>query len=104
MEDMGPVLVKVNALHFFSVDIAGDMIPLVNNQHRFPSGFCLLRKNRAVEACADDQVIIHFRSSFQELRLLLAQDGQGRFYGSIRVAGFQEALELLRFTHLLFSI
>ena len=54
VENVGAVFVHVNALHLFGVDIAGDMIALVDDKDGFPSGFGLLGEDGAVESGADN--------------------------------------------------
>ena len=57
---MGAILVNINALHLLGVDIAGDMIPLVNDENGLPGSFRLLGKDRAVKTGADDEIVVHF--------------------------------------------
>ena len=54
MENVGAVFVHVNALHLLGVDIAGDVIPLVNDQDGFSRGFGLLGEDGAVKTGTDD--------------------------------------------------
>lgn len=49
VENMRAVLVDLNALDFLRIDISGNMVTLINDQHRFPVCFRLLRKNRAIQ-------------------------------------------------------
>ena len=54
MENMGTVFVDIDARHLFGVDVAADVIPLVDDQDGFPGSFGLLGKDRAVKTGADD--------------------------------------------------
>ena len=61
MENVGTVAVNLNALHVLGVDIAADVAALVDYQHGFPGLAHLLSKRRAVQARADDQIVIVHR-------------------------------------------
>ena len=59
VENMGTVNVDIDTLYLFGIHIACNVIPLVDDQHLFTGSLCLLRKHRAIQACANDQIIIH---------------------------------------------
>ena len=59
MEDMCAVLVDVDTLDVLGVDIARNVGALINHQHALAVCLCLMRKDSAVQAGADYQVIIH---------------------------------------------
>ena len=64
VEDVRAVLVDVDAILFLAVDIAAHMIPALQHQHRLARLLRLMRKDRAKQAAANDQIIIHrFASS-----------------------------------------
>ena len=63
MEDVCPVLVKINALHLFRVDVARNVIALVDDKHGFSGGFGLLGEDRTVKARADDEIIVWHKNS-----------------------------------------
>ena len=66
MEDVCPVLVKINALHLFRVDVARNVIALVDDKHGFSGGFGLLGEDSTVKARADDEIIVwHNNSPFR---------------------------------------
>ena len=56
---MGAVLVHLNALDLFGVDVAGNVIPLVNDNASLAGLFGLVGKHRAVQAGAYNQIIHH---------------------------------------------
>ena len=58
MEDVGAVLVHVDAIDFFRVDVASDMIAAVDNQAGFADLGGLMSKNGARDACANDKVVV----------------------------------------------
>ena len=61
VKNMRPVPVHLYPLHFFRIDIAGNMVSPFDHQHLFPGGFGGMCKYRTVNACPDDQIIIlHF--------------------------------------------
>src|SRR5699024_6055220 len=60
VEDVGPVAVDMDALHLFGVDVAGNVVPLVDDE-TLAAGLCgLVGEHRAEQPGADDQVIIRF--------------------------------------------
>ena len=59
MEDMCAVLVDVDTLDVLGVDIARNVGALINHQHALAVCLCLMRKDSAVQAGADYQIIIH---------------------------------------------
>lgn len=59
MEDMRAVLVDVDAIPLFTVDIAAHMITAFQNQHRLSRPLRLAGKNSTKEAAADNQIIVH---------------------------------------------
>ena len=63
MEDVCTVLVNVDAIFFLAVDIAPHMIPALQHQHRFARLLRLMRKDRAKQAAANNQIIIHDNTS-----------------------------------------
>ncbi len=58
MEDVRAVLVHVDAVDLFGVDIAGDMIAAVDYQAGFAQLGGLVRENGAGDAGADDKVVV----------------------------------------------
>ena len=59
MEDMGAIAMDMDAVLFFSIDIAADLFPPFQDQ-ALPTGRLLLvGKDTAKEAAADDDVIVH---------------------------------------------
>ena len=63
MENMGAVLVDVDALDVLGIDVAGDVRALVDDQHAFAVRLCLVGKNRTVQPGTDYQIIIHILHS-----------------------------------------
>ena len=59
VEDVRAVLVDVDAILFLAVDIAPHMIPALQHQHRLARLLRLMRKDRAKQAAANNQIIIH---------------------------------------------
>ena len=55
---MGAVLVYVDAVDFFRVDVACDMVAAVDNQAGFADLGSLMSKNGARDACANDQIVV----------------------------------------------
>ena len=48
MEDVGAVLMHMDAFHCFGIDVPGNMIPFIDDQDFFPSSFGFLGKNGTV--------------------------------------------------------
>lgn len=63
MEDMRAVAVHIDALDGLGVGVAADVGAAVNDQAMLACPAGLLGKDGAVEACADDEVIIHVDTS-----------------------------------------
>ena len=64
VKNMRAVTVHLYAFHFLGINIAGNMLPSVNQAHPPALSTHLAGKNRAVQPCAHDQIIIiHFYSS-----------------------------------------
>ena len=61
VEDVGAVFVHVDALHVLGVHVARDMVPLVDDQHRFACITALPGEHRAKQSRAYHQVIIFHR-------------------------------------------
>ena len=59
MENMCTVLMHLNAFDIFCVDISGDLRTAVNDHNLFPAVHGFSREYGAVEACADDDIIVH---------------------------------------------
>lgn len=59
MENVGPILMDRDALDIVGVDISGDVVPLLQDQHGLPGFFCLVGEHRPEKPCADDQIIVH---------------------------------------------
>ena len=67
MEDMGAVLMHPDARHRLAVDVAGDVIPLVDHQAGLAAPGRLVGKHRPEQPRAHDQIIVplaHIRSPF----------------------------------------
>ena len=60
VEDVGAVFVDVDALHLFGIDVAGDVVALVDHQAGAPGLGGFVGKHRAEQSGADDQIIILF--------------------------------------------
>ena len=58
MENMGAVLMHVNAFYLFRVYISRNIRALVNNQDFFAGRLCLMGKHSTEKACANNQKII----------------------------------------------
>lgn len=59
MEDMGAIAMDMDAVLFFTIDIAADLVPPFQDQ-ALPAGLMhLVGKDTAKEAAADDDVIVH---------------------------------------------
>ena len=64
VEDVGAVAVDVDALHLFGVDVACDMTALVDDEAALAGFLGLMGKYRAVQASANDKIIVLFSSLF----------------------------------------
>ena len=60
VEDVGPVAVNLDALHFLGIDVAADVAALLNHQDGFPRRFHLLGEGRPEQAGPHHQIIIVF--------------------------------------------
>lgn len=60
MENMCAIAVDIDALNIFGVDIAGNVVALIDHQAAFACLGSLLCKHCAKQTSADDQVIILF--------------------------------------------
>ena len=58
VEDVGAVAVDVDALNAFGIDIAGNVVPLVHHQAGLAGGGGFVGKDCAVQAGADNQIIV----------------------------------------------
>ena len=58
VEDVGTIAVDVDALNALGVDIAGNVVPLVHHQAALAGPGGLMGKDCAVQAGANDQIII----------------------------------------------
>lgn len=58
MENMGPILVHMDALNVLRIHVSANLGTFVNNQHAPSSPLCFMGKNRAKETGADDKIII----------------------------------------------
>ena len=58
MEDMRAVAVYEDPLLLRAVDIAGNVIPFVDDQALFPVLYRFMGKDCSVKACADDKIVI----------------------------------------------
>ena len=63
VEDVCAVLVDVDTIFFLTVDIAAHMIPALQHQYRLARLLRLMRKDRAKQAAANNQIIIHDNTS-----------------------------------------
>ena len=63
VEDVRTVAVDVDALHRFGVDIAGNMIALIDHKAGLARLFGFVCKHSAVKASANDQVIVLLHGS-----------------------------------------
>ena len=59
VEDVRAVLVDVDAILFFAVNIAADMITVLQHQHRLARLLRLMRKDRTKKTAAHNQIIVH---------------------------------------------
>ena len=59
MEDVCAVLVDIDALYLFTVDVACDVVSLVDNKHLLASFVCLIGKDRTEKTCANYKIIVH---------------------------------------------
>ena len=94
MEDMGAIAMDMDAVLFFTIDIAADLVPPFQDQ-ALPAGLMhLVGKDTAKEAAADDDVIVH---SLFLISLLIAcgnplsvnrsSQAAGRFVGAVLEGG-----------------
>ena len=60
VENMGTVNVNIDAFHFFRVNIACNVWAFIDNQAGLAVFHRFMRKNSAIEAGADDEIIIFF--------------------------------------------
>ena len=67
VKNMRPVRMHVNAFHGFGVDVSGDVGALFDHQHPLAPVRRLPGEHRAVQARADDQIIIGFHRFFPPL-------------------------------------
>ena len=58
MENVRAVLVHVDAVHILGVDVAGDVIPPVNDQHPLARLVQRMSENHAVQTRTDNQIIV----------------------------------------------
>ena len=58
VENMGTVAVDMDALHALGVDVARNVVPLINDEAALACLFGLMGKHRAVQARAHDEIII----------------------------------------------
>ena len=63
VENMGAVAVDVDSFHLLGVDVAGDMVPPVDDQAALAGPAGLLGENRTEQAGAHDQIIILLHSA-----------------------------------------
>ena len=64
MENMGTVSVDFNPLHFFRINIPGNVIPFVNDKDFSAFSVHLIRKYGTEQPGADNQIIIlHYCST-----------------------------------------
>ena len=64
VENVGPIAVDLNALHFLGVDIPGNVAALINHKACFARLFCFLGEHRTVKACAYDEIIVMVHPCF----------------------------------------
>ena len=55
---MRAVAVHLDALDLFCINVAGDVVPSVQHQNLLAAADRLMGEDCAVQACADDQIII----------------------------------------------
>ncbi len=58
MEDMGTVDVDVDALELFGINIAADILSLVDDEDALSAGHGLAGEDGAVKASTDDEEIV----------------------------------------------
>ena len=58
MENMCPVLVYLDALYFFCINISSNMVTPVNDQHLFPCLLCFMCKNSTKQSRSNDEIIV----------------------------------------------
>ena len=58
VEDVRAVLVDVDAFDLFRVDVAGDVVPFLQNEDRKARLHCLMGKHGSEQAGADHQIIV----------------------------------------------
>ena len=58
MENMGPILVHMDALNVLRIHVSANLGSFVNNQHALSSLPCFVSKNCAKETGTDDKIII----------------------------------------------
>lgn len=64
MENMGPILVHMDALNVFRIHVSTNLRTFVYNKHALSSPLCFMGKNRAEESGADDKIIIFHRNTY----------------------------------------
>ncbi len=71
VEDMRTVAVHVDALHSFGVDIARDMVALIDDQTLFACLFGLVGKHGTEQTGTNDKIIILFHAFIPLLPVVL---------------------------------
>ena len=76
MENMCSVLMHMDSFHIFTINISRYMIPLVDYETGLSFFSKLICHNRAVQSCADDQIIIFFHTKplFPHRKILCRTD------------------------------
>ena len=59
MENMGTILVDMDSVYIFTVNISCDVISLFYNKAGFSMFFCFMSKNGTEQSGTDNQVIVH---------------------------------------------
>jgi hypothetical protein len=58
MEYMGPIFMDIYAFNVFAINIAPDVISLVDNQHILACVGCFPRENRAKKTRSNNNIIV----------------------------------------------
>ena len=59
MENMGTILVDMDSVYIFTVNISCDVISFFYNKAGFSMFFCFMSKNGTEQSGTDNQVIVH---------------------------------------------
>ena len=70
MENMGTVLMDVDAFNLFGINVPGNVVPLFKDKDGKTCFGCFLRKHGAKQATADDQIIVMLSHAFSSSPLM----------------------------------